>query len=275
MIDAVRGAVGFLTRVPVGHSERAWRALTRSPWAFPVVGYPLGLLVAVPVAAAPALSLPPVTGATAGLALLLATTGITHLDGVADLGDAAVVHGDAADRLAVLEDTTLGVGGAVAVGVALLGLWSGFAAAARRPVVVAVTLVVAAEVGARAATATTVCLGTAAHEGLGSQFADASGPRGVVPVLAAVTPLWLLPLVATLPTAGAPDGGLSGVVGVAPAGLLALVSGVLAGAAVAVVVGLRLADRLLGGVTGDVFGAVNELARVLGLHVGVVAWTLS
>jgi adenosylcobinamide-GDP ribazoletransferase len=35
------------------------------------------------------------------------------------------------------------------------------------------------------------------------------------------------------------------------------------------------ADAALGGASGDVFGASNELARVAGLHAGVVAWTLS
>ena len=36
---------------------------------------------------------------------------------------------------------------------------------------------------------------------------------------------------------------------------------------------VRWADGALGGVNGDVFGAVNELARVVALHAGVVAWT--
>ena len=38
---------------------------------------------------------------------------------------------------------------------------------------------------------------------------------------------------------------------------------------------LRWAQTNLGGVSGDVLGATNELARVAGLHAGVVAWTLS
>jgi adenosylcobinamide-GDP ribazoletransferase len=30
----------------------------------------------------------------------------------------------------------------------------------------------------------------------------------------------------------------------------------------------------LGGISGDVLGAANELGRVVGVHAGVVAWTL-
>ncbi len=35
------------------------------------------------------------------------------------------------------------------------------------------------------------------------------------------------------------------------------------------------ANRNLDGISGDVFGAANEIGRVVGLHVGVIAWTLS
>jgi adenosylcobinamide-GDP ribazoletransferase len=33
------------------------------------------------------------------------------------------------------------------------------------------------------------------------------------------------------------------------------------------------ARRRLGGVSGDVMGAANELARLVALHAGVIAWT--
>ncbi|OYR41115.1 hypothetical protein DJ82_06300 [Halorubrum sp. Ib24] len=35
----------------------------------------------------------------------------------------------------------------------------------------------------------------------------------------------------------------------------------------------RWSRRRLGGVSGDVLGATNELARVAALHAGVIAWT--
>jgi adenosylcobinamide-GDP ribazoletransferase len=37
----------------------------------------------------------------------------------------------------------------------------------------------------------------------------------------------------------------------------------------------RWANAHLGGVSGDVLGATNELARLAALHLGVIAWTLS
>jgi adenosylcobinamide-GDP ribazoletransferase len=56
--------------------------------------------------------------------------------------------------------------------------------------------------------------------------------------------------------------------------LPATAAAVAAGPVVALA-GRRWAHEHLGGVGGDVFGATNELARVVAVHVGVVVWTLS
>uniref|UniRef100_UPI0013E8B15A adenosylcobinamide-GDP ribazoletransferase n=1 Tax=Halorubrum amylolyticum TaxID=2508724 RepID=UPI0013E8B15A len=203
VLTALRGAIGFLTRVPVGRDEAAWGAFARSPWTFPVVGYLVGGLVATPMLlAAPPASVPAPTVALAFVVAVYAVTGIGHLDGVADLGDAAVVHGDREERRRALKDSKLGVGGTVALAVVVLGL----ATAALGLVEVVVTAggggeeallaalgtVVAAEVGAKAATATLVCVGDAPHEGLGSALTGESSPRAALPALALAAPAALL-----------------------------------------------------------------------------------
>ena len=260
VLTAVRGALGFLTRLPTGRSEAAWTAFRESPAAFPLAGWVVGALAAVPLFAATA----PGTGATPAptvavgyLLVLYAVTGINHADGVADLGDAAAVHGDPADRRAVLKDTEVGVGAVLALGLVLVGLalaalsLAGLPPVAARNAVVgvpaAVAVVVAAEVGAKLGMAALACLGTPAFEGLGSAFTH-NDPAGLVGPAAVSAPVVLF---------GAP----------AVAALLGAVATSLAL--------LRWARANLGGVNGDVFGAANELARVAGLHLGVVAWTLS
>jgi adenosylcobinamide-GDP ribazoletransferase len=256
-VVALRGALGFLTRIPVGRSEAAWEAFGRAPWTFPVVGYLVGGVVALPLLA-------PVPAATVALAFPLtvyAVTGITHLDGVADLGDAAVVHGSPEERRRVLNDSALGVGGTVALVAVVLGLSTAAfglveaAAAAGTPGVrdrlgVAVGIVVAAEVGAKAATATLVCVGDAAHEGLGSALTAENTASAAVPVLALAAPAALLAWPLVFPGTAALLAAL------ATAGMLRW-----------------WARRRLGGVSGDVLGATNELARVAALHAGVIAWT--
>ncbi|QWC19496.1 adenosylcobinamide-GDP ribazoletransferase [Halorubrum sp. 2020YC2] len=259
---ALRGALGFLSRAPVGRSDGDWEAFRRTPAALPAVGYPIGALGALPVAAAALapVRVPSLTVGVAFAAWLYLVTGITHLDGVADLGDAAVVHGDADRRREVMKDSALGVGGTVALALVVLGLAAAAAAIAdlaRGSPVGAVALVVAAEVGAKAATATLVCVGEAAHEGLGAALTEASDPRALVGVALATAPV--LPL---------------GRVAISPGGP-GVVAGALTAAAVVAALAFAWSRARLGGVSGDVLGATSELARVAGLHAGVIAWTLS
>ena len=246
---ALRGALGVFTRLPVGRDGRAWAAFRETPAAFPLAGWVGGALVAVPFLAptGTASQIPPATAAFGYLFAVYAVTGINHADGVADLGDAAVVHGDAADRRAVLKDTTVGVGAVLALAFVVAGLALAALALARLPALAAVGVVVGAEVGAKFGMAALACFGDAAHEGLGSAFTD-NAPSALVAPIAVVTPVALL--------------GESAVVAL------------LGAVAVALAV-WRWAAANLDGVNGDVFGAANELGRLAGLHLGVVAWTLS
>ena len=55
-------------------------------------------------------------------------------------------------------------------------------------------------------------------------------------------------------------------------GLVSQIPALLVSSAVALLV--THCVRRLGGVTGDVFGAANEIGRLAGLHAGVIVWTL-
>lgn len=244
VLTAMRGALGFLTRLPVGRDERAWATFLATPATFPAVGYVVGGLAVLPLllpTAAPTTTLLFVLG-------LYLVAGINHVDGLADLGDALVVHGDAGERLAAMGDTTLGVGGTLAVALVVLGLGLAGLALAGGGLQV-VLLVVSAEVGAKLAMATVACLGRAAHEGLGSALSSRHRPRSLA-----------LPALLALPAAG--------LTWPHPAAAVALAAGPLSALVV-----LAWARHSLGGITGDAIGATNEVARVVALHAGVIAWT--
>ncbi|MEF8780503.1 MAG: adenosylcobinamide-GDP ribazoletransferase [Haloferacaceae archaeon] len=254
LIPALRGAIGFLSLLPVGQGSKDWEAFGRTPTAFPLAGYVLGGLIGFPVAVAVALGVPPGSVAIVGLAAVYAVTGVNHLDGLLDLGDAAVVHGDPDDRVAVLKDTTVGVGAVAAAGIALVGLALAFLELGSAGAWAVLSVVVAAEVGAKLVLSGIACLGTARHEGLGEAFTTERDRTDLVaPVLVS--------LPAALPAVFTP----TPLVGIA-----ALAGACVGGGSLA-----WWADGLLGGVNGDVFGAANELARLSGLHLGVIAWTLS
>ena len=246
---ALRGAVGFLTRLPVGGSEAGWNAFRRATYTFPLVGYLVGGLAGGVFV----LPVQPPTLVAGYLVVLYLVTGVTHADGLADLGDALAVHGDADRKRGVMRDSATGVGGALLLGVTLLVLALGALSFAGVGAVPALRIAVAAEVGAKLGMAVVVGYGRPAHEGLGSQLVGAVDHRAVAPAV-----------VVSLPAVAAAPGGM------APALLAALLTGVAVGGAV-----LTWGRRTLGGVSGDLLGATNELGRAIALHVGVSVWILT
>jgi adenosylcobinamide-GDP ribazoletransferase len=252
VLTAVRGALGFLTRLPVGGDEDSWAAFRRTPVAIPLAGYVVGALAALPFL----LPLPVPSVAALYLVTLVLLTGVTHADGLADLGDAAAVHGgaDVARRLEVLTDSQTGVGGALAVSLAFVTLGLGALGLAGTLPRVAFALALTAEVGTKAGVALLVCTREAVHEGLGSALTEPATPTAFLPVTLAV-----LPAVAVASAAGAGFAGPLGAL-LAPVGVAWLVG--------------AWAEGALGGINGDVLGAANELGRVAGVHAGVIAWTL-
>ncbi|WP_238993899.1 adenosylcobinamide-GDP ribazoletransferase [Halobellus captivus] len=258
-LSALRGALGFLTRLPLGGDEDSWNAFRITPVSIPLVGYVVGALAALPLFLALALPLPGPSAAALYLVALVLLTGVTHADGLADLGDAAAVHGgvDEARRREVLKDSQVGVGGALAVSLAFVTLALGVLSLAGTDPRVAFALALAAEVGAKAGMALLVCTRAAAHDGLGSALTESATPTELLSVTVAV-----LPVVGVAWLAGA---GYAVVIGALGALVAPVVTAWLLG---------RWAGNALGGVTGDVLGAANELGRVAGVHAGVIAWTL-
>jgi len=245
-LAALSGAVGFLTRLPAGRDADAWDAFAATPAAFLPVGYLVGGVGAL-VLLVPA---PDPAQAFLYLVAIYGVTGINHVDGVADLGDAAVVHGDPERRREALKDTTVGVGAVLAVALVVAGLALAALALAGLPWRIAAGIVVAAEVGAKLGMAALACLGKAPHDGLGSTFTASNGVGSlVIPALLAAPVLAL-----TWPSIVA--------------------AGSLAGALVATSAVLRWSNRALGGVGGDAFGATNELGRLAGLYGGLISWSL-
>ncbi|RQH01441.1 adenosylcobinamide-GDP ribazoletransferase [Natrarchaeobius oligotrophus] len=247
-IGAVRGGLGFLTRLPVGYEDGDWEAFRSTPAALPIVGLVAGSLAAIPLLGTG--TLPAVTVAFGYVLAVYAVTGIHHLDGVADLGDAVVVHGDVERRRDAMKDTTTGVGAVLSVALVVSGLALGGLGLAGLPALAAVAVAVAAEIGAKLGLAGMACFGRASRDGMGKQFVENATLRGVLPpavvVLAGTTIVWPHPAAVAL-----------------------------CGAVVAVSLPWYWANRYLDGVSGDVFGAANEIARVVGVHAGVIAWTLS
>jgi len=236
-------ALRFLTLVPVpGREATGPSALGRAAWWFPVVGLLLGSALAVAARAADALFPPLVAAALLVTGWKVATGGI-HLDGLADCLD-GLAGRDAARRLAIMRDSRIGVFGAT--GLILHCLLAVTALGALSTSLRLRVLVLAPLIGRVAPLLAGAWLAPATPgQGLGAAFAAGlsrwAGPAHVV--AGAALAAWLL--------------GIWGVVVAAAAWSVALLAA-------------GFVARRLGGLTGDVLGAVVEVAE-LGALLGAAA----
>ena len=231
--DLVAGAA-FLTRLPVHRfASHETGLLARSMRAFPLVGIAVGLIGWAVFALAGALGLPVALSALlAVLATVLATGGL-HEDGLADTADGFGGGDTAARKLQIMRDSRSGAFGVLALI---------FSIALRSAAIAGIAAVgpalIAAHAISRAAMPVLMRrLDPARTEGLG---ASAGQPDD-----AAL--LWCLAIAV-----------------IVALGCLGILRGLLALVIVAVLLGLfaMLARRQIGGYTGDVLGAAQQIGEI-------------
>jgi adenosylcobinamide-GDP ribazoletransferase len=246
-IAGLRLAISLLTVVPV-HARRVDRYTARWAMIFaPVAGLLVGLVAALVRLASDRAGFGPLLAAALAVASTALLTRGLHLDGLADLADGLGSGKPAADALAIMKKSDIGPFGVVTL---VLTLAVQVAAIAEAP---AAAVVVAAVTGRLAVTwACRTGVPPARPEGLGALVAGTVRPRDAI-------------LATAVTTLGAALLGLAD--GVRPAVLGA--AAVLAGTAVSALL-LRHAVRRLGGVTGDVLGALVETAATAALLVMAV-----
>lgn len=245
-------AVQFLTRVPVPALrgfEPDW--ISRSARYFPLVGMLVGTVCAVVFWGASQLWsgwLPALLAIAAGVLL----TGAFHEDGLADTADGLGGGSTPERRLEIMKDSRIGTYGALGLGL-VLALKA--AALATLPPALGAWTLVAAHAAGRGAAVLTMRVLTYVRDIDAGKWKPAPTDLGFWEVLTALT-------IAALPLVLSPGGVALG--------------GLALGAGLALVLALA-AWRLLGGYTGDVLGAVEQVFE-LGFMLGVaasLAWAAS
>lgn len=246
-------ALSFLSRFPAipGAFRGGPHPLAADAPAFPAVGLIVGLLPAALLLLALAAGLAPFTAALLALALMVASTGALHEDGLGDTADGLFGHAGKDRALAIMKDSRIGTYGVLALAFALLlriALLAEVATAS--PLAAACALLAAA---------------SASRGGMGLLWSSlpSARPDGIADSLGRPTRrqgLWSLAL-------GAASGVLLGLPAAGFAGV-ALAAAISAG----VYLWLRsVLRRRLGGQTGDTLGAcqqVLDIAILLGLALG-------
>jgi adenosylcobinamide-GDP ribazoletransferase len=234
-LDDFKMAVAFLTRLPVPHPDGAGLAnFARAYRLFPVVGGLIGLAMGVLCLALRQVGVPDLAAAALVLGAGALLTGALHEDGLADLADGFGGGRDVEARLAIMRDSRIGTYGATAL---LVSFATKLSALAAIPDAYVVPSLIAAHALA----------------------------RGVLPALALNLP-YARPDGLAL-TSGQPDPTTTAIAGVL-ALLIALLSlswgEALWAAVTAAISGFvvaRLALRQIGGQTGDVLGAAEQVAE--------------
>ena len=246
--DALRDckvALGFLTRLPV-RPEQPWQGpdLAASVAMFPVVGLLVGLAGGLAYAAAVALGLPPLPAAVLAVAATAWLTGAMHEDGLGDLAD-GFGGSTRAKKLEIMRDPRVGSFGVIAIVLALLARVGALAALAG-PAPVAAALLAAGAVSRASMPVAMLALPQAREDGL----ARRAGRPHPARVAASVAIAILLALLLLAP----------------PVAFAAILTATLAACLVAL-----LARQALGGITGDVLGAIQQVAEIAFLLAVVAA----
>lgn len=246
MIKAFKSLFGFLTIIPVG-MPRDLERVAANMYLFPVVGGVLGLIAGLFLSLSIDV-LPFTVSAAASFFLMLGLTGFHHLDGLLDFGDGLLYRGDKRRRIEILHDANTGAGGfGLGSFVIVIGVVSTYENILKggNPI----TFFIVSDSVAKLSMVLTAGFGNAAFDGMGSVFVERLKKDRWQ--LLASTALTCVVLVLSLGNIG---------LGLIILPLLASLSIVWVG------------NRLIGGVSGDFFGAVSEFTRIFSMV--VMIWML-
>lgn len=118
----LRAGLALLSRLP--SPPPAEFPIPPAVWAWPVAGLILGVIATAAGWLAQALGAPPGLAAATLLATLTLTTGAMHEDGLADTADGLWGGWDKARRLEIMKDSRTGSYGVMALLLVTLGRWS-------------------------------------------------------------------------------------------------------------------------------------------------------
>jgi adenosylcobinamide-GDP ribazoletransferase len=242
--EELKASIIFCTRLPLlPATPLTGDSLSRAAWAFPVAGLVVGVIGAVVYALAHKLSLPPWPAAALAVAATMLVTGCLHEDGLADTADGFGGGKTREQKLAIMRDSHVGAYGVCALAMALLLRVGALASLPNAHAVV--WALIASHAAARATMPVLMLLLPPARSD-GLSF-DAGKPAGEAVAVAAVIGFLILAICLHLGH-----------------GLVALI-------VLAAIVALAawLATRQIGGHTGDVMGALEQVSEIAVLLVAL------
>ena len=239
--------LGFFTRLPFpsaasGSDPHSLVTFSRAVRMLPVAGGLVGALAAIAMAAASRFGFPPPVAAPLAICALVLLGGALHEDGLADCADGFSGGTTRERKLETMRDSRIGTFGAVALVLSLYLRAASLALIAHKSEGLAAAVVIGAAAFSRTASLMPLALLPPAREN-GAGFAARTPERAALAIAACLAVVFALAPV------------------VAGASLARSLAGIAAatGAAYAIVL---LARKQIGGQTGDVAGAAQQLSEI-------------
>lgn len=172
MLNDLKVAVAFLTRIPINHGPQI--SLRKSAAFFPLVGSLIGLIGGTVFYLA-SLILPALASAAFSILATVAITGAFHLDGLADICDGLIGGWNREERLKILKDSRHGTYGVVAISLQLILQVSLLSALSPRDGLI--TLIVLHTLARLVPIFLMLIPATSGHEGMGASISREIGFR--------------------------------------------------------------------------------------------------
>jgi adenosylcobinamide-GDP ribazoletransferase len=230
-----RTAVAFLTRVPMPHPDGPIPAnFARAHRIFPLVGAFIGAFTGLVFLGLLTIGVPGLAAAALALGASAILTGALHEDGLADVADGFGGGQDTSAKLTIMRDSRLGTYGAL---ILLVSFVAKVSALTTLPVSAVVPSLVAAHALARGILAPMVfAMPLARADGLAAMAGRPSAASAAIAIAFALfLALMALPFVAAIGAALAATAAAAGMA--------------------------MLANRQIGGQTGDVLGGAEQVAE--------------
>jgi len=234
-------ATAVLTRLPVADRTPQDDSIAAACWAFPAVGAGIGFVAGMVMLLASSFGLGNAPSALLALVAAGLLTGALHEDGLADTADGFGGGRDRDEKLAIMRDSRQGSYGIIAL-IATIGL-RGVALATIPGPIEGTLALIAAHAASRAALAPALLLMQPARD-------DGLGASAGRPSLMATSVAVAVGVFVALGMLGPVRGGVA----------VVLMGLAVAGTAV-------LAQRQIGGYTGDVLGAFQQVGEIVMLLV--------
>jgi adenosylcobinamide-GDP ribazoletransferase len=249
VVKELKNLFSFLTVLPLKMDNNLLSDCARYMFVFPLIGAFIGLIAGF-FGWVFSMFLPSLVVGGLVTAMLLWLTGLHHTDGLLDFGDGVMVHGTSERKIEVMHDQLTGAGG-LSLGILTILITALAIGYFDSDIIFPAIIVI--EVSAKFSMVVMARAGKAVHHGMNTSFLSSMrGSHGTARLLVGL----LISLAIAIPL-------------LCWAGAVVILAGILTSLVLTFV-----AHRNFKGVTGDVFGATNELARLVSLLalLAVISW---